>query len=116
MSNKQEKMMRKLQAAAVPGPAAPRLSATRFHPVRNLLLCRAKLETVSSGGIHLPGNRQAIAVPIGEVLDAGPEVKDYVKGDLILFATSAALAIDGELFVLEDSKPLAKVDPASVLQ
>lgn len=114
MSQKHEKQLRAIAQAQA--QALPRTNAARFHPQRDLLLCRAKMETVSAGGIHLPQQRASgIAVPIGEILDCGPKVEGYEKGELILFATSAALAIDGDLFVLESGKVLCKVDAPSKL-
>ena len=65
MSGKNERAMRKMAALTkLPAPPLTRTVVGRFHPVRNLMLCRSKMESVSAGGIHLPGNR-AIAIPIG---------------------------------------------------
>lgn len=97
-------------------PVMGAATAARFHPERDLVLCRYKPETVNPGGqIVLPENR-AIAVPIGEVISVGPDCKTTKAGELILFALSAALALDGELFLIEESKLLAKVDPAQLVQ
>lgn len=118
MSGKVAKMLRRAQQAAqqMQRPVMGSATAARFHPERDLVLCRYKPETVNPGGqIVLPENR-AIAVPIGEVLATGPDCKTTKVGQLKLFALTAALALDGELFLIEESKLLETVDPASLVQ
>lgn len=113
MSHKHEKHLRRINAAMT-APALPRLVPERFHPQRDLLLCRTRTEHVTPGGIHLPN--KGVGVPVSEVLEVGPDAKGYAKGELIMFAMGAALGLDGEINLIEAGKVLCKVDPPSTLQ
>jgi hypothetical protein len=94
----------------------------RFHPTGDLVLLEAAHEKYQ-GLIELPANVLP-TVPIGRVIAKGPSVPDertgelegFKLGELVSFATVAAVALDSEHWLIQAKAIACHVDEPGRIQ
>jgi len=85
-----------------------------FKPTKNKILVKPTVESVTDGGIIIPGSAQA-AVSEGTLVAAGPEVEEMPIGSKVLYMAERAfeIKVEGEKYVIlvdEDTFGYIKAD------